>query len=121
MKKKVFIIVTAIVVALTLTAFVVFPTAESGKQEKVLTTECTEIGDVCEHQCSCGDCMDGGYVVHQDGCEKCYFDKKLHSFYCGKCDSRMNTSSAYKNGYLYTTCTCTNTKCNHSCIFKKKQ
>ena len=120
MKSKVFLIVAAIVVALALTAFVVFPTAESGKQETVLTTESTETEDVCEHHCSCSDCMDGGYVVHQDDCKKCYFDKNLYSFYCGKCGSRMNTSDEYKNGYLYTTCTCTNARCNHTCIFKMK-
>lgn len=118
MKGKIFLIVAAIVVALALTAFVVFPTNED---EKVQTTENTSIGEICEHHCTCSDCSSGGYITHQDSCKKCYFESKLNSFYCGKCDSRMNTSSVYKNGYLYTTCTCTNTKCNHSCIFKKKQ
>ncbi len=116
MKGKIFLIVAAIVVALALTAFVVFPTNED---EKVQTTENTSIGEVCEHHCTCSDCTSGGYIKHQDSCEKCYFDSKMHSFYCGKCGTRMNTTSKYENGYLYTTCTCT--KCNHNCIFKKKQ
>lgn len=120
MKGKIFIIVAAIVLAFTLTAFVVFPTNEKGKVEKVQTTENVCNDEDCEYHCTCSHCSsDGGWIRHQDNCGRCHFDYKTYSFYCGKCGTRMNTGNdKYVGGYLYTTCTCP--KCSHYSVFKKK-
>lgn len=118
MKGKFFLIVAAIVVALALTAFVVFPTNED---EKVQTTENTSIGEVCEHHCTCSDCNGSGWEkVNDEGCNKCKITELGYT--CGKCGSSMKSEGTpvfvdnMKN--LQYTFKCTNDNCKHKCTYK---
>ena len=121
MKGKIFLIVAAIVVALALTAFVVFPTTESGKQEKVQTTENTSIGEICEHHCTCSDCSGSGWIkVDDEGCNKCKITELEYT--CGKCGSSMKSLGKPKlvdnMKNLQYTFKCTNDNCKHECTYK---
>ena len=120
MKGKIFLIVAAIVVALALTAFVVFPTNEDGKVQKVQTTENTSIGEVCEHHCTCSDCNGSGWEKVDDNCDKCKISDLGYT--CGKCGSSMKSEGTpvfvdnMKN--LQYTFKCTNDNCKHKCTYK---
>jgi predicted small secreted protein len=77
MKKKVFLIVAAIVVvAFTLTAFIVVPSTNTEKPEKVQVTENIVSDDDCG--CSCGDyeCTCGGTLRLSATAYKEYFTCK---------------------------------------------
>lgn len=76
MKKRVFMVVAAIVVALALTAFVVVPSTNSEKPEKVQVTENVDSDDDCG--CSCGDyeCTCGGTLRFSATAYKEYFTCK---------------------------------------------
>ena len=94
MKGKIFLIVAAIVVALALTAFVVFPTNEDEKVQKVQTTEDSEIEDVDEengYPCPCSQLL----------CPYCHGDlewsAKAYKEYTGrKC--QICNGSGWRNG-----------------------
>lgn len=94
MKKKVFIIVTAIVVALALTAFVVFPTNEDGKVQKVVTTESSEIDSISEdngYPCPCN------HYICSDCKVKLEFSAKAYYVETGKkCKICNGTGKNYK-------------------------
>ena len=95
MKAKVFMIVAAIVVALALTAFVVFPTTESDKQEKVLTTESTETECVDEengYPCPCSNYICPYCKVKLDWSARAY--KEYTGKRCTICDG----TGKYSNG-----------------------
>ena len=95
MKGKIFLIVAAIVVALALTAFVVFPTTESDKQEKVLTTESTETECVDEengYPCPCSNYICPYCKVKLDWSAQAYYVKTGKK--CIVCNGKGN----YSNG-----------------------
>ena len=94
MKSKVFLIVAAIVVALALTAFVVVPSTNSEKPEKVQVTENVDSDDDCGCSCSDYECTCGGTLRFSATAYKEYFT-------CGTCKG----TGVIRSGSYRSTCT----------------